>query len=172
VLVSVPIFNEGRLPELRIIGNTLDAIFDLVFADRKEEEREAIKTKYATESSVAGAPKRVEAVSLDWALHQVHSAERVQGPVVACSREVACLYKETLERLNAPQSAIIISGSNKDDVSLVQHHTGEEQRKELVERFLKKDDPLQILVVCDMLLTGFDAQVRSFARGSAFARDP
>ncbi|MBF5067495.1 type I restriction endonuclease subunit R, partial [Salmonella enterica subsp. enterica serovar Istanbul] len=65
----------------------------------------------------------------------------------------------TLDRLNAPQSAVIISGSNKDDDALVKHHTSEEERKELVERFLKKEDPLQILVVCDMLLTGFDAPV-------------
>jgi len=158
---TVPIFYEGRLPELRIIGNTLDAIFDRVFADRTEEEREAIKKKYATESSVAGAPKRVEAVSLDLIEHYIKYIQPngFKAQVVACSREVACLYKETLERLNAPQSAIIISGSNKDDASLVQHHTSEEQRKELVERFLKKDDPLQILVVCDMLLTGFDAPV-------------
>jgi type I restriction enzyme R subunit len=158
---TVPIFYEGRLPELRIIGNTLDAIFDRVFADRTDEEREAIKKKYATESSVAGAPKRVEAVSLDLIEHYIKYIQpnRFKAQVVACSREVACLYKETLDRLNAPQSAIIISGSNKDDASLVQHHTSEEQRKELVERFLKKDDPLQILVVCDMLLTGFDAPV-------------
>ncbi len=61
---TVPIFYEGRLPELRIIGNTLDAVFDRVFADRSDEEREAIKKKYATEASIAGAPKRVEAVCL------------------------------------------------------------------------------------------------------------
>ena len=43
---TVPIYYEGRLPELRILGNTLDAVFDRVFADRTEEEREAIKKKY------------------------------------------------------------------------------------------------------------------------------
>ena len=91
----------------------------------------------------------MEAVSLDLIEHYIKYIQPngFKAQIVACSREVACLYKETLERLNAPQSAIIISGSNKDDASLVQHHTSEEQRKELVERFLKKDDPLQILVV-------------------------
>lgn len=158
---TVPIFYEGRLPELRIIGNTLDAIFDRVFADRTEEEREAIKKKYATESAIAGAPKRVEAVALDVIEHYTRyiRPNSFKAQIVACSREVACQYKDTLDRLNAPQSAVIISGSNKDDASLVRYHTSEEQRKELVERFLKKDDPLQILVVCDMLLTGFDAPV-------------
>lgn len=158
---TVPIFYEGRLPELRIIGNTLDAVFDRVFADRSEEAREAIKKKYATEGSVAGAPRRVEAICLDLIDHYIRFIQPngFKAQVVAYSREAACLYKETLDRLNAPQSAVMISGSNKDDENLVPHHTTEEQRKELVERFLRKEDPLQILVVCDMLLTGFDAPV-------------
>lgn len=158
---TVPIFYEGRLPELRILGNTLDAVFDRVFADRSDEEREAIKKKYATEASVAGAPKRVEAICLDLIEHFTTyiKPNGFKAQIVACSREVACLYKETLDRLNAPQSAIMISGSNKDDDGLVRHHTTEEERKDLVERFLKKEDPLSILVVCDMLLTGFDAPV-------------
>jgi type I restriction enzyme R subunit len=158
---TVPIFYEGRLPELRILGNTLDAVFDRVFSDRSDEEREAIKKKYATEASVAGAPKRVEAICLDLIEHysKFIRPNGFKAQIVTVSREVACLYKETLDRLNAPQSAVIISGSNKDDDLLVQHHKSEEQRKELIERFLKKEDPLQILVVCDMLITGFDAPV-------------
>ena len=158
---TVPIFYEGRLPELRIIGNNLDAVFDRVFADRTAEEREAIKKKYARESAIAGAPKRVEAVCLDLLEHYTKAIQPggFKAQIVTASREIACLYKETLDRLNAPQSAVIISGSNDDDKRLVPHHTTEEQRKELINRFLKKEDPLSILVVCDMLLTGFDAPI-------------
>jgi type I restriction enzyme R subunit len=159
---TVPIFYEGRLPELRIIGNTLDAVFDRVFADRSDEERAAIKKKYATEASIAGAPKRVEAICLDLIDHFTRYIQpnKFKAQIVTCSREVAALYKETLDRLNAPQSAIIISGSNKDDERLVRHHTTDEKRRTLIDdHFLKKGDALLILVVCDMLLTGFDAPV-------------
>lgn len=158
---TVPIFYEGRLPELRILGNTLDAVFDRVFIDRSEEERQAIKAKYGTEAAIAGAPKRVEAIALDLVEHftKFIQPNGFKAQIVAVSRETACLYKETLDRLNAPQSAVIISGSNKDDERLVRHHTSEDERKKLIERFLKKDDPLQILIVCDMLLTGFDAPI-------------
>jgi len=158
---TVPIFYEGRLPELRIIGNTLDAIFDRVFAERSKEEREAIKKKYATEASIAGAPKRVEAICLDIIDHFTRyiAPNGFKAQIVACSREVAALYKETLDRLNAPQSAIIMSGSNKDDERLVRHHTSDEQKKDMIARFCKPGDPLSILVVCDMLITGFDAPV-------------
>lgn len=158
---TVPIFYEGRLPELRIIGNTLDAIFDRVFADRSDAEREAIKKKYARESAIAGAPRRIEAISLDMLEHFTTAIAPggFKGQIVACSREVACLYKEALDRLNAPQSAVIISGSHGEDDLLDRHHTNEEQRKDLIARYLNHDDPLSLLVVCDMLLTGFDAPV-------------
>ncbi len=158
---TVPIFYESRLPELRIIGNTLDAIFDRVFADRSDEEREAIKKKYANESSIAGAPKRIEAICLDLIDHftKFIQPNGFKAQIVAVSRENAVLYKEALDRLNAPQSAIIISGSNDDDMHIVPHLMSDEKRKDTIQRFCKASDPLSILVVCDMLLTGFDAPV-------------
>jgi type I restriction enzyme R subunit len=65
-------------------------------------------------------------------LHQVHRPNGFKAQVVGCTREIAVLYKEALDRLNGPQSAVIISGSNKDAEHLVKHHTSEEQRKELI----------------------------------------
>jgi type I restriction enzyme R subunit len=62
---TVPIFYESRLPELRVIGQTLDKLFDHVFADRSAEERTAIKKKYATEQAIAEAPRRIEALCMD-----------------------------------------------------------------------------------------------------------
>lgn len=158
---TVPIYYESRLPELRIVGQTLDLVFDRVFADRSEEEREAIKAKYATEAAIASAPKRIEAICLDLIEHftsYIHP-NGFKAQLVAVSREAAALYKETLDRLHAPQSAIVISGSNDDDKRLVEHHKSPEERKAIVERFLRPDDPLSILVVCDMLITGFDAPI-------------
>lgn len=158
---TVPIFYEGRLPELRILGTSLDAIFDRVFADRNDEEREAIKKKYGTLQAIAAAPKRIEAISLDILEHFSKAIQPggFKAQIVACSREIACLYKNALDRLNAPQSAVMMSATNKDDALLVAHHTTDEERKTLIKRFLVKGDPLSILIVCDMLLTGFDAPV-------------
>lgn len=158
---TVPIFYEGRLAELRVLGNTLDALFGRVFADRSEEERQAIKKKYATEAAISMAPKRVETICLDLIDHYTKHIQPggFKAQVVTCSREAAVLYKETLDRLNGPQSAVIMSATNKDDQALVKHHTTDDQRKELIRRFLDKADALKILVVCDMLLTGFDAPV-------------
>ena len=53
---TVPIFYESRLAELQIIGQTIDQVFDRVFADRSEEERAVIKRRFATEQEIACAP--------------------------------------------------------------------------------------------------------------------
>ncbi|MBL9027200.1 MAG: type I restriction endonuclease subunit R [Myxococcales bacterium] len=74
---TVPIFYEGRLAELRIVGNTLDALFERIFADRSKEEREAIKKKYGSEQTLAAAPKRIEAIALDIIDHYCYRAHRL-----------------------------------------------------------------------------------------------
>ena len=64
-----------------------------------------------------------------------------------------------LDALGGPQSMVVYSSSNKDEKRLVRWATSEQERKAIVERFKKPEDPLKIIIVCDMLLTGFDAPV-------------
>ncbi len=158
---TVPIFYEGRLPELRIIGQTIDQVFDRVFADRSDEERAAIRQRYATEQAIAGAPRRIEAICLDLIDHFTRfiAPNRFKAQVVAASRHDAVTFKETLDRLNAPESAVIMSAGHNDEERLARQHLAREQQDRLIERFKDRGDPLSILVVCDMLLTGFDAPV-------------
>ena len=158
---TVPIFYESRLPELRIIGQTIDQVFDRVFAERSDEERAAIRRRYATEQAIAGAPRRIEAICLDLIDHFTRfiAPNRFKAQVVAASRHDAVTFKETLDRLNAPESALIMSAGHNDEERLARWHRGREQQDRLIGRFKDRDDPLSILVVCDMLLTGFDAPV-------------
>ena len=158
---TVPIFYEGRLPELRIIGQTIDQVFDRVFADRSDEERAAIRQRYATEQAIAGAPRRIEAICLDLIDHFTRfiAPNRFKAQVVAASRHDAVTFKETLDRLNAPESAVIMSAGHNDEERLARRHLAREQQDRLIDRFKDRGDPLSILVVCDMLLTGFDAPV-------------
>ena len=158
---TVPIFYESRLADLRIIGNSLDKVFDHVFSDRTDEEREAIKQKYATEEAIAAAPKRIETICLDLLDHftKFIQPNGFKAQVVAVNREIAVTYKETLDRLNGPESAVIMTVGHNDGDRFQKHRTSKQQQAELIRRFLDPKDPLAILVVCDMLLTGFDAPV-------------
>ena len=158
---TVPIFYESRMPELHIIGQTIDQVFDHVFADRSEEERAAIKQRFATEQNIAGAPRRIEAICLNLIDHftQFIAPNGFKAQVVAVNRDMAVTYKETLDRLNGPESAIIMSSAHNDEERLARWHLRKDDQDRLIERFKDKDDPLAILVVCDMLLTGFDVPV-------------
>ncbi len=156
---TVPIFYESRLPELQVVGQTLDQLFNRTFADRSDEERAAIKRRYATEQAIAGAPNRIDAVCLDLIQHYTEfiAPNRFKAQVVAVSRHAAVTYKETLDRLSGPESAIIMSAGHNDEERLSNWHLAKQKQDRLIERFKDRDDPLSILIVCDMLLTGFDA---------------
>ena len=158
---TVPIFYESRLPELQIIGKTIDQVFDHVFADYTEDERASIKQRYATEQAIAGAPRRIEAICLNLIEHfkKFIAPNRFKAQVVATSRHAAVTYKEKLDLLNGPESALIMSGGHNDEARLARWHLAKEKQDQAIERFKDRDDPLSVLVVCDMLLTGFDAPV-------------
>ncbi len=158
---TVPIFYESRLAELQIIGQTIDQVFDRVFADRSEEERAVIKRRFATEQEIACAPRRIEAICLDLIDHfnQFIAPNGFKAQVVATSRHAAVSYKETLDRLNGPESALIMSAGHNDEERLARWHLRKEEQDRVIERFKDREDPLAMLVVCDMLLTGFDAPV-------------
>lgn len=158
---TVPIFYESRLPEVRIIGQSLDKLFDRTFADRTKEEREAIKKKYATEAAIATAPRRIEQICLDLLDHYTKFIEPngFKAQVVTISREAAIAYKEALDRLHGPPSRVVFSSQHNDEARFVAHATTAEERKAIVEDFLKPEGVAKLLVVCDMLLTGFDAPI-------------
>ena len=156
---TVPIYYEGRLPKLHIVGQTLDEVFDRVFSDRTVEERSVIRKRYGNEWSIAGAPRRIERICLDLIRHfeQFIAPNKFKAQIVTTSRHNAVIYNETISRLDGPESALIISADHNDDARLSQWHLSKDEQDQLIERFKNRNDGLSILVVCDMLLTGFDA---------------
>ena len=160
---TVPIFYESRLPEVHVSGGqTLDQVFERVFADYTPEERAAIKRRYATEHAIAGAPRRIEMICLDIIKHyEEHIRPNgFKGQIVAATRDIAVTYKETLDRLNGPPSALVISFTNDDPELIARWRWTRDRQKELIDSF--RDEPpdrLAFVIVCDMLLTGFDAPI-------------
>ncbi len=161
--MTVPIYYEGRLPKLRVDGEDLDELFERVFKDYSEKEKAKIKKKYVTEQAIAGAPKRIEKICLDILKHyEEHIApDGFKAQIVTINRRSAVTYKETLDRLNGPESAVIMSAGHNDPEEMRKHHTTKAEQARLIDRFLKpiEEDSLAILIVCDMLLTGFDAPI-------------
>ncbi len=159
---TVPIFYESRLPEVQIVGNTIDTLFERWFKDYTSEQREEIKRRYATEEVIGQSEKRIERVCLDIVEHyeKFIMPNGFKAQIVAPSREAAITYYETLNHLNAPSSDVLISPAHNDPERLVNHYTTEAEEKEIIRRFIEEPvNNLAIIVVCDKLLTGFDAPI-------------
>lgn len=156
------ILYEGREAKTKVTGDSLDKLFDEYFADRSAEDKAAIKKKYGTEQAVLEAPQRIRWVCIDLLKHY---REHIQpngfkAMIVTSSRRAAVLYKQAIDELQGPQTAVIISGKHNDD-AYFSAYTDSVVQKQQIDNFKKPiaESALSILVVKDMLLTGFDAPI-------------
>ena len=163
---TVQILYEGREPAVRVTGDSLDSLFDEYFADHTDDEKAAIKKRYGTNQAVLEAPQRIRRVCMDIVKHY---REHIQpngfkAMIVTSSRNAAIIFKEQLDKLNAPQSAVIISGDHNDDQRYWEYTDGNEHKNQ-IDDFKKPlgtadgQSELSFLIVKDMLLTGFDAPI-------------
>ncbi len=163
---TVQILYEGREPAVKVTGDSLDSLFDEYFKDRSAEEREEIKKKFGTDKAVLEAPMRVRRVCMDIIKHYRESIQPngFKAMIVTSSRDAAITYKEQLDELEAPRSAVIISADHNDGKQFWEH-TNQQKHKKQIEDFKKPfgygegESDLSILIVKDMLLTGFDAPI-------------
>ena len=156
---TVPILYEARLPELALEGSeTLDRLFDAMFGEQPEDVRERIRRRYANKETVAEAERRIEMIALDIA---EHFKERVRpngfkAQVVAPSRAAAMRYAEKLNDFGLNAYPIITTTPNDG----AEFQPARELDQETVtSNFVDPEGEPEVLVVVDMLLTGFDAPV-------------
>ena len=155
---TVPIWYEARMPELHIEGpNTLDKLFDAMFGDDADSVREEIRRRYANRETVAGAQERIQMIALDIADH-FKGKVRPNGfkaQVVAPSRAAALRYTEQLRSFGLSAYPIITTGHNDGPEYQVAKELDHDQ---ITNAFVDADGEPEVLVVVDMLLTGFDAK--------------
>jgi type I restriction enzyme R subunit len=160
---TVPIFYEARMVDLHVQGDSLDELFERQFREYKEEDRERIKKKYVTEEAIISSRKRIKRIVLDMIEHyETHiQPNGFKAQVVAISREAAVIYKEMLDELSNYESKVIMSAGHNDKEHLQKHHISKDEEKEIIARFKKpmSEDKLCFIIVCDKLLTGFDAPI-------------
>ena len=156
---TVPIMYEARLPELNIQGpETLDKLFDAIFHEETEEERAHIRRRYANKETIAEAEQRIQMISMDIAEH-FKTKVRPNGfkaQVVAPSRAAALRYSRFLNDFGVRAYPIITTSAN--DGPEFQDALGLNQ-DQITNAFVDPDGEPDVLVVVDMLLTGFDAPV-------------
>ncbi len=159
---TVQIIYEGRESNTKVTGESLDKLFDKYFSEYTDAERKEIIRKYGKEIAVLEAPKRIEMICIDILEHYRTKIqpEGFKAQIVTPSRRAAVAYKDALDRLGGPESAVIISGKHNDDEKY-KPYSDKKVHENLIGRFKKPmgEDSLSILIVKDMLLTGFDAPI-------------
>ena len=168
---TVPIYYESRLAKLSLDDAekpTIDPQFEEVTEGEEVERREKLKTKWAQLEAVVGTEKRVGQIAEDIVTHFDQRLEVLDGKamVVCMSRRICVdLYRE-LVRLRPHwqhdddhngQIKVVMTGSASDPPDWQRHIRNKSRRETLANRFRDPDDPLRIVLVRDMWLTGFDA---------------
>lgn len=156
---TVPIFYEARLPDLNIQGpTTLDKLFEAMFGGESPEVQARLRRRYANKETLAEAEKRIEGIALDIAQHFLTHVQPngFKGQVVAPSREAAVRYADNLRRFEIAAYPIITT-SNEDTALFDEARALD--HKQIINQFLDPGGKAQLLVVVDMLLTGFDAPI-------------
>ncbi|MFZ8859925.1 MAG: type I restriction endonuclease subunit R, partial [Thermocrinis sp.] len=158
--VVVPILYEARLVELHLTNEFIDEEFEEISEGLEEEEKERLKAKYARLEKLILNPERLEKIAKDIVEHFNKRLEEFEGKamVVVISREVAVeLYNKIKEIPNAPSVAVVISGNKqKDPEKFHPHLRNKHQMEELLSNFRNPDKDPKMVIVVDMLLTGFD----------------
>ena len=168
---TVPIYYESRLAKLALDEHEkpkIDPDFEEATEGEEVERREKLKTKWAQLEAVVGSEKRVKQIAEDIVAHFEQRLEALEGKamVVCMSRRICIdLYRE-LVRLrpgwhdddDAKGSVkVVMTGSASDPLDWQPHIRNKVRREALAQRFREPDDPLRVVLVRDMWLTGFDA---------------
>jgi type I restriction enzyme R subunit len=168
---TVPIYYESRLAKLELNEKErpqIDPDFAEVTEGEETERRDKLRSKWAQLEAVVGAEKRLKLIAKDIVDHFEGRLEAMEGKamVVCMSRRICLdLYKEIAklrpEWVNDADEKgilkIVMTGSATDPLDWQPHVRNKPRREELAKRFRNPKDPLQIAIVRDMWLTGFDA---------------
>lgn len=150
---TVPIYYEGRLTPLHVFNQYIDLDFDQLVAEHPSDIRGVLKNKWATLESAIGAEDRLQKIANDVVYHLINRRFEGKAMLVTMSRRIAVRMYEIITAMKgAPEVAVVVS-SNKDFYGQIQN---ELDNKEIEKRFKNPDDPLKLVIVCDMWLTGFD----------------
>lgn len=169
---TVPIYYESRLAKLDINKAEIEELSDQVDEVVEDEEdvgsREKTKGEWSRLEKLVGATPRLKQIAADLVTHFEARTEATagKGMIVTMSREICVhLYNEIIalrpdwhdDDPKKGKIKIVMTGSASDKPLLQPHIYNKQVKKSLEKRFKDVNDPLQLVIVRDMWLTGFDA---------------
>ncbi len=154
---TVPIHYEARLPDLSIEGaETLDRLYDAMFGKEPAVVQAELRRRYANKQTVTQAEQRIQMIALDIRDHFDNKVRPngFKAQVVAPSRAAAMRYYQHLKSFGISAYPIITTNNNDGPEF---RDARELNQAAITSAFVDPESEPEILVVVDMLLTGFDA---------------
>jgi type I restriction enzyme R subunit len=170
---TVPIYYEARLAKLALREEErprIDPAFEEVTEGEEVEHKEKLKSKWASLEKMVGSERRLAQVAADLVEHWARRLEALDGKamIVCMSRRICVDLYDALVRLRPdwhhPDDdrgvlKVVMTGSAADPAAWQPHIRNKARREALAARFKDPADPLRLVIVRDMWLTGFDAPV-------------
>ena len=168
---TVRIYYESRLAKLELKPEErpqIDREFEEVTEGEEISTREKLKSKWARVEAVVGSENRIRIIARDIVDHWESRSSVLEGKamIVTMSRRIAIELHDEIIKLrpnwydNDDDKGIIkviMTGSAADGPKWQEHIRNKQRRQHLAERMKDPGDPLSIVIVRDMWLTGFDA---------------
>lgn len=167
---TVRIYYESRLAKVGLSdeGKRLVAELDKELEQDELTETQKAKAKWTQIEALIGSKQRIQNIARDIVSHFEARQEVFagKGMIVSMSRRIAAeLYEEIIklkpewhdDDLTKGVIKVVMTAASSDGPMLAKHHTTKEQRRTLADRMKDDDDPLKLVIVRDMWLTGFDA---------------
>lgn len=170
---TVPIYYESRLARIELDESErpkIDAEIEELTEDEAESEQDRLKRKWTSVEALVGSDKRLAMVAQDLVTHFEDRIAALDGKamIVCMSRRICVALYDAIVKLrpqwhsdddDAGSLKVVMTGAASDPATW-QPHIGKrpKARRELIAKRAKKAaDPLKLVIVRDMWLTGFDA---------------
>ena len=168
---TVKVLYEPRLAKIDLpkaaLGD-LDQAFAEATSGTEDEARERLKSRWATVEAIVGSEKRIHELATDIVTHWEARREALAGKamIVTMSRRIAAELYRAIGTLRpdwvsdddtAGKLKVVITGSAADDQLLQPHIRGKDALRALKSRAKDPADSLELVIVRDMWLTGFDS---------------
>ena len=168
---TVKIYYESRLAKVELSVDDYQALDDLADEITEQVEESAAskaKSRWSRLEAIVGAEERLDLIARDIVEHWEKRRESLfgKGMIVTMSRRIAARLYEKIVALRPDWHSddpaqgkikVVMTGSAADPAEFQPHIYSKDVRKDLKARAKNPDDPLELVIVRDMWLTGFDA---------------
>jgi len=167
---TVPIYYESRLVKVdldetgRQLLDELDE--DLSFEDLSTTQQ--AKANQTRIEAIVGSTQRLQQIAQDIVTHfeARQQVNKGKAMIVTMTRRIAVNLYDAIVKLRPDWHSddlttgkikVVFTANASDEENLVKHHTNKAQRQNLAQRLKDPENSLELVIVCDMWLTGFDA---------------